>query len=100
MKKNRILQLDIKTAPYESLQYSIYSYSSHSGSYYPNNITIDNPTEQLSRWSSGSHDQTQYVTLKLERPVVACEILFGKFHRPHVCNLKNLKCLVDWNQTT
>ncbi|KAG1459111.1 hypothetical protein G6F56_006236 [Rhizopus delemar] len=91
MKENCNLQLYIKTAALESLQYSIYSYSSHSGSYYPNNITVDNPTEQSSRWSSGSHDQTQYVILKLERPVVACEILFGKFHRPHVCNLKEFK---------
>ncbi|KAG1589594.1 hypothetical protein G6F47_010306 [Rhizopus delemar] len=91
MKEEYTLQLAIKAAPQETLQYSIYNYSSHSGSYYPQNIAMNSPTEQSSRWSSGSHDQSQYVTLKLEKPVVACQILFGKFHRPHVCNLKEFK---------
>jgi hypothetical protein len=91
MKEEYTLQLAIKAAPQETLQYSIYNYSSHSGSYYPQNITMNSPTEQSSRWSSGSHDQSQYVTLKLEKPVVACQMLFGKFHRPHVCNLKEFK---------
>ncbi|CEJ02407.1 hypothetical protein RMCBS344292_16413 [Rhizopus microsporus] len=91
MKKERDLQSIIKEASYEPIQYSIHDYSSHSGTYYPQNITVNNPTEQSSRWSSGSHDQSQYITLKLEKPVIACEILFGKFHRSHVCNLKEFK---------
>ncbi|CEG84146.1 hypothetical protein RMATCC62417_17991 [Rhizopus microsporus] len=91
MKKKRDLQSIIKEASYEPIQYSIHDYSSHSGTYYPQNITVNNPTEQSSRWSSGSHDQSQYITLKLEKPVIACEILFGKFHRSHVCNLKEFK---------
>lgn len=72
MKKKRDLQSIIKEASYEPIQYSIHDYSSHSGTYYPQNITVNNPTEQSSRWSSGSHDQSQYITLKLEKPVIAC----------------------------
>ncbi|KAI9257656.1 muskelin 1, intracellular mediator kelch motif-containing protein, isoform CRA_a [Sporodiniella umbellata] len=91
MKNKYTLRQKVKAEPKTPLQYTIHSYSSHSGSYHPYNISVDDPLEQSSRWSSGSHDQTQYVTLELEKPVVACEITFGKFHRPHVCNLKEFK---------
>ncbi|KAI8368114.1 Muskelin N-terminus-domain-containing protein [Radiomyces spectabilis] len=73
------------------LPYFIYDYSSQSGSYHPQNICENNPAEQSSRWSSGAHDQSQFITIAFENPVVAKSILFGKFHRGHVCNLKEFK---------
>lgn len=91
MKPEKSLHSLIENAPHEKLAYSIYDQSSQSGSYHPRNICVNDPTEQSSRWSSGSHDQSQYITLKLDNPTVACEILFGKFHRSHVCNLKEFK---------
>ncbi|KAG2204661.1 hypothetical protein INT47_011956 [Mucor saturninus] len=81
----------IAEVEHKPLSYTIYDQSSQSGSYHSRNICIDDPTEQSSRWSSGSHDQSQFITLKLDNPSVACDILFGKFHRSHVCNLKEFK---------
>ncbi|KAI7898194.1 Muskelin N-terminus-domain-containing protein [Cokeromyces recurvatus] len=81
----------IENTHHVPLPYTIHDYSSFSGPYHPKNVCVNNPTEQSSRWSSNSHDQSQYITLKLDKPAVACEILFGKFHRSHVCNLKEFK---------
>lgn len=64
----------ISTANYEKLSYTICDHSSHSGSYHPRNICVNDPTEQSSRWSSGSHDQSQYITIKLDKPTVACKL--------------------------
>ncbi|GAA5806192.1 hypothetical protein HPULCUR_011722 [Helicostylum pulchrum] len=89
--KEQTLPYLITHAPHEALTYAIYDQSSQSGSYHPRNICVNEPTEQSSRWSSGSHDQSQFITIKLDKPAVACEILFGKFHRSHVCNLKEFK---------
>ncbi|CEP10390.1 hypothetical protein [Parasitella parasitica] len=91
MKAECSLQTLIASAPHVPLLYHIYDHSSFSGPYHPRNICVNDPTEQSSRWSSNSHDQSQYITIKLEQPAVACEILFGKFHRSHVCNLKEFK---------
>ncbi|CAO3593221.1 unnamed protein product [Absidia cylindrospora] len=74
-----------------SLRYSVYDYSSYSGTYHPNNIYFDTPQDQSSRWSSGSHDGTQFITLRFDQPVVARALLWGKFHRSHVCNVKEFK---------
>ncbi|KAI8976566.1 Muskelin N-terminus-domain-containing protein [Pilobolus umbonatus] len=71
-----------------TLPYAIHDYSSHSGTFYPHNILVNNPKEELSRWTSKLNDQSQYITIKLEKPAIACEILFGKYHKGHVCNLK------------
>lgn len=49
------------------LEYDISSCSSFSASYLPENIKTDRPQEQASRWSSGSNNQTQFITLKLDR---------------------------------
>ncbi|KAG0188949.1 Muskelin 1, intracellular mediator containing kelch motif [Apophysomyces sp. BC1034] len=100
----------VAMAAHVKLPYAIFDYSSHSGSYYPQNIYHDKPTEQSSRWSSGIHDHKQFIILRLDKPVVARTITFGKFHRSklqsfssrstyvnleklkgHVCNLKEFK---------
>ncbi|KAF7730078.1 Muskelin 1, intracellular mediator containing kelch motif [Apophysomyces ossiformis] len=71
----------VANAPHVKLSFSIYDYSSHSGAYHPQNIYYDKPTEQSSRWSSGTHDHNQFIILRLDKPVVA----------RHVCNLKEFK---------
>jgi hypothetical protein len=80
-----------------SLPYSISKYSSYSASYYPNNIIVDNPLEQASRWSSSINDQNQFLILKLQDLSVLRQITFGKFHKGHVCNLKEFKVFVAHN---
>jgi hypothetical protein len=60
------------------LPYTIHDYSSHSGSYHPQNICVNQPTQQASRWSSGLHDHEQYITIKFEKPVVAREFSFNR----------------------
>lgn len=73
------------------LQYSVYKYSSYSYNYVPENVLADNPSDQLSRWSSDSNNPPQYLMLKLERPAIVDNIVFGKYEKTHVCNLKKLK---------
>ncbi|KAI9473714.1 MAG: Muskelin N-terminus-domain-containing protein [Benjaminiella poitrasii] len=73
------------------LPYTVHSYSSYSGLYFPHNIIVDQPTNQASRWSTGLHNYEQYITIKFEKPVIAKTIIFGKFHKGHVCNLKEFK---------
>ncbi|ORZ15828.1 Muskelin N-terminus-domain-containing protein [Absidia repens] len=79
------------------LPYVVDGYSSHSGTYFPHHIIENKPTEQGSRWSSGTHDQDQFITLRFATPVVARTITFGKFHRAHVCNLKEFKIYGGYN---
>jgi hypothetical protein len=80
---------DIK--PLETLPFEIHSWSSYSAAYHPKNITVDRPTDQSSRWSSGNNNQMQFITLKLEKPCLVKTITFGKYHKVHVCNLKEFK---------
>jgi hypothetical protein len=98
----------------QKLNYDIQSWSSYSASYHPKNILENKPSDQSSRWSSGTNDQLQYVTIKLDRMSVVCKhwplvvtlvlmalkssfcqgiaaLTFGKYHKVHVCNLKEFK---------
>ncbi|KCV71755.1 hypothetical protein H696_01176 [Fonticula alba] len=76
--------------PYPSklLPYDVDSCSSFSSSYPPRNILVHRPTDQSSRWSSGTPATPQYITLRLDRPSIVSAISFGKYHKPHVCNLR------------
>ncbi|KAF9548799.1 Muskelin 1, intracellular mediator containing kelch motif [Mortierella hygrophila] len=73
------------------LDYDVHSCSSYSASYLPENIKTNNPQDQSSRWSSGSNNQMQYIMIKLKSMAVAHTITFGKYHKVHVCNLKEFK---------
>ncbi|CAH1783153.1 unnamed protein product, partial [Owenia fusiformis] len=73
------------------LKYSVHKSSSFSASYVPDNITVNKPTDQSSRWSSDSNNPPQYLTLKLESPTICHSITFGKYEKTHVCNLKKFK---------
>ena len=72
------------------LKYKIHACSSWSARYAPTNILYDNCTDQTSRWSSGSN-LDQFIMLELESPAILCRITFGKFEKPHPCNLKEFK---------
>ncbi|KAF9426170.1 Muskelin 1, intracellular mediator containing kelch motif [Podila epigama] len=73
------------------LDYDVHSCSSYSASYLPENIKVNNPQDQSSRWSSGSNNQMQYIMIKLKTMAIAHTITFGKYHKLHVCNLKEFK---------
>ncbi|KAI0218378.1 Muskelin [Lamellibrachia satsuma] len=73
------------------LKYSIHKYSSYSANYVPENILIENSSDQSSRWSSDTNNPPQFLTLKLERPAIIEAITFGKYEKTHVCNLKKFK---------
>ncbi|GJJ76870.1 muskelin [Entomortierella parvispora] len=73
------------------LDYDVHSCSSYSASYLPENIKTNNPQDQSSRWSSGSNNQMQYIMIKLKTMAIAHTITFGKYHKLHVCNLKEFK---------
>jgi len=74
-----------------NLKFSLHGFSSYSSSYVPDNILVDRPSDQSSRWSSGNNASPQFLTLKLERLAIAQTITFGKFEKSHVCNLKKFK---------
>lgn len=73
------------------LRYEPVAWSSYAASYHPRHILVSKPDDQGSRWQSGTNNQLQFLTLKLDKPAVVHTITFGKFHRVHVCNLKEFK---------
>ncbi|XP_023324449.1 muskelin [Eurytemora carolleeae] len=73
------------------LTYTIHSCTSHSSSYVAQNILENKPSEQSSRWSSESNHPPQFIVLRLDKPAIVTGILFGKFEKTHVCNLKKFK---------
>jgi len=52
---------------------------------------VDNPSDQNSRWSTAGNSQSQFLTLRLEQPAIVGTILFGKYHKGHICNLKEFR---------
>ena len=72
-----------------TIPYNIHKWSSYTGDYHPSKILIDDPSDQMSRWQSGSNFPPQYLILKLDRPSIIRQITFGKFHKSHVCNLRS-----------
>ncbi|KAH8270798.1 hypothetical protein KR018_005078 [Drosophila ironensis] len=75
----------------ERLAYEIYRYSSYSPNYLPENVLVDCPNDQTSRWSAYSNSPPQFLTLKLRRPAIVKKIKFGKFEKSHVCNIKKFR---------
>ncbi|CAG0919903.1 unnamed protein product [Notodromas monacha] len=73
------------------LEFTVCRCSSSSPNYSPENIKIDNPRDQGSRWSSESNSPPQYLILKLDHPAIVKYIYFGKYEKNHVCNLKRFK---------
>lgn len=70
---NHVMSID--NPQFDKLSYSIQDFSSHSASYHPRNIMECRPWDQSSRWSSGTNNQMQYITLKLDNPAIV-RILF------------------------
>jgi len=54
----------------ERLDYDVHSWSSFSAHYHPRHVKENKPTDQGSRWSSGSNNQTQFIMLKLDKPSI------------------------------
>ncbi|XP_033208683.1 muskelin isoform X2 [Belonocnema kinseyi] len=73
------------------LEYRIFKCSSYSSTYVPENIIIDKPSDQTSRWSSDNDNHPQYLVLKLQQPAIVQTITFGKYEKTHVCNIKKFK---------
>ncbi|GFO15470.1 muskelin [Plakobranchus ocellatus] len=55
------------------------------------NIYVDRPSDQSSRWSSDSNNPPQFLILRLEKPAIVTSVLFGKYEKTHVCNLRKFK---------
>ncbi|XP_012154161.1 muskelin 1 isoform X2 [Megachile rotundata] len=73
------------------LEFKIYKCSSFSSSYVPENILVDKPSDQTSRWSSDIDNHPQFLILKLQCPSIVKKITFGKYEKTHVCNIKKFK---------
>ena len=90
--------------PLKVISASIYDFSGYVKDFHPKNILINDPQDQASRWSSSAKDLNQFITLRIAPniqgtmllPLAAVqEITFGKYHLPHVCNLKEFKVFVS-----
>ncbi|XP_022128529.2 muskelin [Pieris rapae] len=73
------------------LNYKIHKYSSFSAHYVPENILVNNPSDQLSRWFTDSSTSSQFIVLKLDSPAIVETIKFGKYIKPHVSDLKKFQ---------
>ncbi|CAH4030331.1 unnamed protein product [Pieris brassicae] len=73
------------------LNYKIHKYSSFSAHYVPENILVNNPSDQLSRWFTDSSTSSQFIVLKLDSPSIVETIKFGKYIKPHVSDLKKFQ---------
>ncbi|KAL3852859.1 hypothetical protein ACJMK2_016468 [Sinanodonta woodiana] len=73
------------------LKYTIHKWSSYSYNYVPENICVNKPSDQSSRWSSETSQPPQFLILKLEHAAIVEAITFGKYEKTHVCNLKKFK---------
>ncbi|KAJ2926627.1 hypothetical protein H1R20_g10465, partial [Candolleomyces eurysporus] len=81
--------------PEVPLTYTIAASTPHSGKYAPENILVESPGEQQSRWSGAYQGNAkQWILLRLESPSVLTKITFGKFNKPHPCNAKEFKIYV------
>ncbi|KAG1715773.1 hypothetical protein ID866_1397 [Astraeus odoratus] len=86
--------------PVEVIPYSIAGSSEHSGHYAADNIKVDRPHDQSSRWSGAQQPPSmkQWILLRLDTLAVHVDlpesITFGKFHRKHPCNMKEFKVYV------
>ena len=79
------------STPTTKLKYGIHSFSSFAASYHPKNILVNKPGDQSSRWSSAHNNHNQFVMVKLEKMAIIQTVTFGKFHKAHVCNLKEFR---------
>ncbi|VVD05213.1 unnamed protein product [Leptidea sinapis] len=82
------MEENIKTM---KLNYTIHKYSSFSAHYIPQNIMVNKPSDQLSRWFTDSFTPSQFIMLKLESPALVEVIKFGKYMKPHVSDLKKFQ---------
>ncbi|XP_052743580.1 muskelin [Bicyclus anynana] len=73
------------------LKYTIHKYSSYSANYLPENIMVNDPPDQLSRWFTDSTTPSQFIMLKLETPAIVESIMFGKYIKAHVSDLKKFQ---------
>ncbi|XP_017793080.1 PREDICTED: muskelin [Habropoda laboriosa] len=73
------------------LEFKIYKCSSFSAFYVPENILVDKPSDQTSRWASDIDTHPQFLILKLRFPSIVTTITFGKYEKTHVCNIKKFK---------
>ncbi|KAJ6521911.1 Muskelin N-terminus-domain-containing protein [Mycena vulgaris] len=86
-----------------SLTYSIVASTPHSGPYRPENVLVDDPTEQASRWSGGPVPETgtpQWILLRIDTLAVVQTITFGKFSSGHPCNMKDFKVFAGPSEDT
>lgn len=82
---------------FRRLEYAVSECSSFASSYRPENVLLDRPFDQSSRWGVGPGPDPQFIVLKLAKPAVLHGVHFGKYHKVHVCNMREFKVFVSFN---
>ncbi|KAF7315763.1 Muskelin-N domain-containing protein [Mycena indigotica] len=82
------------------LAYTVAASTPHSGPYRAENILVDNPQEQASRWSGGPPESglAQWLLLRLESLAVVYTL--NSNPSAHPCNMKDFKVLVGSSEDT
>lgn len=75
----------------EPVHFSIHDCSSYSADFTPDNVLVDSPSDAKSRWLSDGNKPPQYLTLRLSQPAILSGIRFGKWDKPHPCNLRKFQ---------
>lgn len=76
---------------HKKLSYTVEDYSSYTSNYKPTNILVEDPNNPSSRWSTSATTLDQYITLKLTKPSIVTKIVFGKYCKIHVCNVREAR---------
>eukprot|EP00917_Polyrhabdina_sp_WS-2016_P028577 GHVP01060924.1.p1 GENE.GHVP01060924.1~~GHVP01060924.1.p1 ORF type:complete len:719 (+),score=135.08 GHVP01060924.1:149-2305(+) len=82
----------------ELLKYRVVEYSSFKKNYTPDNIHKDHSEDEKSRWTSFNSEGEQYLLLELDRKCMLKTVLFGKYSKPHACNISDFKVFVGLNK--
>eukprot|EP01134_Creolimax_fragrantissima_P005826 CFRG5826T1 len=85
-KHTKVSLVELTVVPYD-----IASWSSYSANFHPENIMENQPTNQASRWSTGSNNRQQFICVKLQKDTIVHSITFGKYCKIHICNMKEFK---------
>ncbi|KAF8594792.1 hypothetical protein BDV93DRAFT_611704 [Ceratobasidium sp. AG-I] len=88
--------LEINLPPPIPLTYSIEGCSSYSSNYRPEHILVDRPNDISSRWTTEQHPnpsvrESPWIMLKLDQMSIIKSITFGKFNKPHPCNISHFR---------
>ncbi|KAI5181675.1 muskelin [Nematocida sp. AWRm80] len=84
--------MDLNTIRRKEIQllYTTGTSSPYEGDHSPAEIKVRQPKNSSSRWCTQKNDQRQFLEIILLVPSLVLSVSFGKYHKIHSCNIKEL----------